>query len=115
MGVVIGTIAIVLASIVLGVWLDRRLGILPRKDKLLEAQRRPALPGHGPGEAPATAIRASGAALARLRAPGRCPECRTPMVADEDDQVTYEGRELVVLRFHCPRGHSRRYVYVERG
>ena len=113
MWIVIGTIAIVLTTIGLGVAIDRRWGVIPRKAKLLEAQRPGlALPPHAPGEAPATAIHAGPAELEQLRRRQRCPACRAAMAGRPDDRVIYDGRELLVLHFACPRCATPKSVYV---
>jgi hypothetical protein len=112
--VVLGTIAIVAATIAIGTLVDRKFGILPRPERLAAAATRPALPNHGAGEAPATAIRASSPQqLERLRDGQRCPDCRTVMSGDPDDTVRFAGRELRVLRFRCASCASRRVLYVE--
>ena len=112
--IVLGTIAIVAATIAAGVLVDRKWGLLPRPEQLRAASARPALPGHAAGEAPATAIRASSTAqLERLRAGQRCPDCRTIMSGEADDRVRFGGRELRVLRFRCGTCSMRRALYVE--
>jgi len=112
--VVLGTIAIVAVTIAVGVLVDRKIGIVPRPEQLRAAAARPPLPGHGAGEAPATAIRASSPQqLERLRAGQRCPTCRTSMSGQPDDTVRFGGRELRVLRFRCVTCTNRRAVYVD--
>lgn len=98
MWVVIGTIAIVIGTIVGGVFIERRFG--PRR---LADKRAKEL--HAPGDAPATAIHGD---LAKLR---RQTCCKTEMTA-EVDRVTYDGRELNVLRFHCTKCDAKRSLYV---
>ncbi len=112
MMVVIGTLAIVGVTIVIGVFVDRRFALLPRREAL-EAAKRPALPGHLAGEAPSTAIRARDAQLARLRAGQRCPSCRSEMTGLRDDIVRYDNRDLYLLRFECPRCRIERSLYVQ--
>lgn len=104
--IVIGTIAFVIVSITAGLYLDRRFGLLPRRDKLQAP--KPALPAHADGEAPATAIYATSLEPLRERA---CRTCKTSMEATTDT-VRYEGRALTVLAFTCPRcgAHDRIYV-----
>lgn len=107
---IIGTVAIVLACIGIGIVLDRKYGILPRKEKLLEQGRRGlALPGHAPGEAPSTALVSSD--LAKLRA-AKCTHCRGATDPLPDDRVTYDGVELVVLHARCRRCGRERSTYV---
>ena len=112
--IVLGTIAVVAATIAVGVLVDRKWGLLPRPERLRAASARPALPDHAVGEAPATAIGVSSAAqLERLRAGQRCPDCRTIMSGEADDHVRFGGRELLVLRFRCARCAARRALYID--
>ncbi len=112
---VLGTIGIALATVILGVLADRRWSLLPRKETLIAAGKpRPLLPGHGPGEAAATAIVGSPGDIERLRRKQRCPRCRTEMNAIADDRVTFDDHELLVLRFACPKCSAERSVYVRR-
>jgi hypothetical protein len=99
MWTVIGTIAIVLGTIVIGVFVERRFG-----PKRLEAGKR-AKQLDAPGDSPATALSGD---LAKLRQQ-LC--CKQPM-AVEDDRITYDGRELVVLRFTCAECGAKRSLYV---
>jgi len=108
--IVLGTIAIVSATIGLGVAADRKWGLLPRAKELDEP--RPRLSGHAAGEAPETAIAASPMALEKLRRDQRCPACRSPMDARADDRVTYDNRELIILHFQCPRDATKLSLYV---
>ncbi len=115
---ILGTIAIVLAVIGIGVAVDRRWHILPRKDQL-EAASRPRLAAavraaiHAAGEAPATALEVRAAEMPSLRA-RPCTACRAPTEPQPDDRVTFDGRELVVLHSRCTRcGHARStYLHV---
>ena len=109
-GVVLGVIAVVAATVGLGVYLDRKLGILPRGEKL--AEPRPPLPPDAAGDAPATAIRARAGQIDRLRTQ-RCRACRTPLAAEPDDHVRYDGKELLVLRFRCPSCGAHRSIYIQ--
>ena len=111
---VIGSIGIVLATIIAGVLVDRRWSLLPRKEQLqLAAGQRPLLPGHGAGEAPATAITASIGEIELLRRRQLCPRCKVGLDSAADDSVTYDGHPLRVLRFTCPRCAGLRSVYVQ--
>ena len=113
-GTVIGTIAVVLITVLVGVLLDRKLGIIPRPAELKQADRKQ-LPAatHGAGEAPATALRVRASQLARLRTQ-RCTACRAAMTNEADDTVRYNERELLVLHFACPRCGAKRRLYVQR-
>ena len=108
--IVLGTVAIVGATIGLGVVIDRKWGLLPRA-KELEAPR-PTLSGYAAGEAPETAIAASPMALERLRRDQHCPVCKSPMDGLADDRATYDGRELIVVHFQCPRDATKLSLYV---
>jgi RNase P subunit RPR2 len=112
--IVLGTIAIVLITIAVGVLVDRKHSILPKPTELMVDKKPPPQPAtHGAGEAPATAIRTRASQLAKLRAQ-RCPTCRAEMRNDADDTVRYDERELIVLHFTCPACAARRTLYVER-
>jgi hypothetical protein len=109
---VVGTIGIVAITIVAGVLLDRKIGILPRPEKL-RALDKPRGPTYAPGEVPATAIRTTPAALAKLRASQRCTECRAPAIAETEERVRYNGRDLIVVRFRCTRCGDSHPLYIE--
>jgi hypothetical protein len=110
-GTIVGTIAIVLVVIVVGLLVDRKYAILPRPSDL--APEKPAPPPYAAGEAPATAIRARAGQQAKLREQ-RCAKCRVAMTPLPDDSVRYDDRELLVLGFACPACQARRSLYVER-
>jgi len=107
--VVVGTLAIVAVTIAIGLAIDRRGAVMPRA-QAPDATRAPAFRA---GEAPATAIRAGGRQLARLRATQRCASCRAPMIAGADDRVRFGDRELTVIGFHCAACGARRSLYLE--
>ena len=108
---IIGTLLIVLATIGVGLLVDRKWSILPRKERLLEAGRRPQLPGHAPGEAPATALELSPGELETLRRK-RCDACRGETDALADDHVTYDDHDLRVVHSRCRRCGKARSTYV---
>lgn len=112
MWTVIGTIGVVVAVVVLGMLADRRWGLVPSPERLRAAGAPKPLLGHAAGEAPATALHVTPAQLARLAATQRCPKCRATMAAAGDTPVTFEGRELRVLAFRCPRCAGARSLYV---
>ncbi|MBL9018604.1 MAG: hypothetical protein JNL83_30740 [Myxococcales bacterium] len=110
---VLGTIGVVIATVLAGLWVDRRIPLLPRKEDLqLAAGQQPLLPGFGAGEAPATAIEASIGEIERLRRKQRCPTCKVALDSAADDSVEHEGTHLKILRFTCPRCRGLRSVYV---
>jgi phage FluMu protein Com len=110
---ILGTIGIVLATIVTGLLVDRRWSLLPRTDELLAAGKpRPLLPGHGAGESAGTAIAASPGDLLTLRRKQRCPRCKAEMTATADDRATYDHQDLLVLTFACPRCQTVKNIYI---
>jgi hypothetical protein len=108
-GAIIGTIAIVLVVIVVGLLVDRKVPLLP-KPEAPKVKTPP--PVHGAGEAPATALRASGPQLDTLRRSQRCPSCRASMQPGVDDSVRYDDADLLVLHFSCSGCGAKRTLYV---
>jgi hypothetical protein len=106
---IIGTIAIVLGTIAIGVLLTRKRAVPTPEELAAPPKKRPA---YAAGEAPATAIRAGAAQLARLRASQRCRECRTLMTAGDEEHVRYGGGELLVIGLDCEKCGARRALYV---
>ncbi len=115
-GAIVGTIAIVLVTVAIGIWLDRKRAFLPRPQDFAEQPRKPEPPRHAAGEAPATAIRAGESQLKALRSTQRCAACRGPMTNDPatDDTVRYDERDLLVLHVTCATCNATRSLYVER-
>ena len=111
-GTIASVIAIVLVTIVIGVLLDRKFGILPRPSKLAAAERKKPAAAHAAGEAPATAIRARSGQVEKLRVQ-RCSACRAEMRSEPDDHVRYDDRELLVLHVACPACPAKRTLYVD--
>jgi hypothetical protein len=112
-GTILGTIAIVLITVLVGLLIDRRVHFLPRPADLAESDdRKPPPATYAAGEAPATAIRVRPGQLAKLRQQ-KCPSCRTDMSAAPDEPVRYNDRQLLVLNFTCPKCATRRTIYVE--
>lgn len=110
--IIVGTILIVLASIGIGLLIDRKWDVIPRKEKLLEAGRPGLkLPAHAPGAAPATALELGAGEIEKLRRK-RCDECRGETQALADDHVTYDGRDLLVVHAECLRCGRSRSTYV---
>jgi hypothetical protein len=112
-GAIIGTIAIVLVTVIVGVLLDRKLPLLgrPQEPGPNDATARKAKAIHASGEAPATALRVAPGQLHELRTSQRCTACRRSMETDPDDHVRYDDSDLLVLHFHCGRCGAKRSLY----
>lgn len=109
-GAVAGTLAIVGAAVAFGTWVTRKRGLLPTPEELAPpAKKRPA---YGPGEAPASAIRAGAAQLDRLRASQRCTSCRAVMTVCGEEHVRYDERDMLVIDLRCEPCAARRALYV---
>lgn len=100
---IIGTVVIVIVTILVGRVIDKRLAPAPEE---LAGKPRTL-----PGEAPAAAIRARPAQLARLRAGQRCPNCRAAMRALPDEAIRYDEQSMLVLHFECPDCGRKRSLY----
>lgn len=109
---IVGTLAIVAAFIALGTWLTRKKSFLVKPAELAALEPAAKRPSYSAGEAPATAIRASGDQLARLRTTQRCRECRAVMTAVSEEHVRYGGGELLVIELSCGSCKARRALYV---
>lgn len=118
MTIVLGTVALVIVIVAIGMLIDRRFGILPApkdfQDDTAEASERKKLATHGAGEAPATALQVREAQIARLRTSQRCSTCRAAMTGEADDTVRYDETDLLVLHFTCPICASKRALYLVR-
>lgn len=112
LGTILGTIAIVFITVLVGILIDRKHSILPKPTELAPREREKPSTVHGAGEAPATAIRARGGQLAKLRIQ-RCATCRAEMTNEPDDRVRYNEKELLVLQFSCPACTTKCTLYVE--
>jgi hypothetical protein len=111
LGVVIGTIVIVLVIVAVGLLIDRRVRIVAKPEDYHPERKKPAT-SHAAGEAPATAIRVKQGQLDKLRVQ-RCASCRAEMTNEADDRVRYNERELLVLHFACAACSAKRSLYVE--
>jgi hypothetical protein len=110
-GAIIGTIAIVLVTIVIGLLIDRKAPVLVKQvDTAAEDLRKRST--HAAGEAPATALKIRLDQLDRLRATQRCPRCRTTMQSAPDDHVRYGDADLLVCHFTCENCPGTRTIYV---
>ena len=101
---IVGTIAIVLASIAVGLFLDRKLGLLPDPRRLRPDRR---LPAPGPGEAGANPLRLTTGELAKVRA----QRCCGAMTQLPDDAVRVGNEQVTVLRFRCDKCATQRSLY----
>ncbi len=109
----LGTLGIVAATILAGLFADRRWNLLPRKEDLLLASgQRPLLASGMAGESPGTALTASIGEIERIRRRQTCPRCRIALDSAADDAVVYEDTELRVLQFTCARCAGVRSIYV---
>ena len=111
---ILGTVGVVAVFVVGGLWLDRKVSILPRGQELaaapeLERQKRLQ---HAAGAAPETAIFADAREIEKLAR--RARHCRTRMEREDDDEVVYDDRTLTVLRFRCSVCGARDRVYIAR-
>lgn len=109
----LGTLGIVAATIIAGLFADRRWRLLVRKeDLLLVSGQRPLLASGMAGEAPATALTASIGEIERIRRKQNCPRCKIALDSAADDSMTHDDAELRILRFTCARCGGVRNVYV---
>lgn len=110
---VIGTLAVVTATIIAGMLADRRWSLLPRKEDLLLASGvRSLLPGATEGDSPATAVTATIGEIERIRRRQKCPRCQLALDSGPNESVTHDGVALCVLVFTCARCGGFRRVYV---
>jgi hypothetical protein len=112
---ILGTVGLIVAFVAGGLWIDKRVSLLPRPEELaagpaLERQKRLA---HAAGAAPETALTATAGELDKLVRRQR--HCRARMEREPDDEVVYDGRTLTVMRFRCTTCGARDRIYVTRG
>ncbi len=109
----LGTLGIVAATILAGLFADRRWGLLVRKEDLLLASgQRPLLASGAAGEAPGTALSVSIGEIERIRRKQTCPRCRVALDSAADESMHHDDGPLRVLRFTCGRCGGLRRVYV---
>ncbi len=111
---ILGTVGVVAVFVVGGIWLDRKVSILPRGEELAaapELERQKKLQ-HAAGAAPETAIFADAREIEKLAR--RARHCRARMEREDDDEVVYDDRTLTVLRFRCRACGARDRIYVQR-
>jgi hypothetical protein len=111
-GAIIGTIAIVLVTIAIGLLIDRKAPILGRPGQPGSDAEQKKKTTHAAGEAPATALRIGETQLDKLRASQRCPSCRSTMASAPDDHVRFGDADLLVCHFTCEKCSGTRTIYV---
>ena len=106
-------LAVVGVFVGLGLWLDRRVSILPRREELIEAGRpRPLGADHEVGRAPHTALGCDRARMARVAGAQRC-DCKRIMTPQPEDAVRFGDRTLAVVRVACPACGATRTLYFD--
>jgi hypothetical protein len=109
---ILGTLAVVGVFVAIGIWLDRRISVLPRVEELREAGRRkPMGQDHEAGLAPATALRSDPERMRRVVERQRC--CKEPMAVAGEDDIRYDDRQLRVIRLRCATCEASRALYYE--
>ncbi len=111
MWIVLGTLAIIVAMVGVGLALDRWIGILPRPEQLAAGPRPPPPVLPAAGETAGAAIPATSAARARHLARQRC--CGVTMTAGPEEEIVLAGRALLVIRLTCAVCGAHRPMYFE--
>jgi hypothetical protein len=110
--VILGTVGLVGAFVVVGLWIDRKVSILPRVEELEEAARPKQLGGdHEAGTAPQTALHSDPEQMARVIARQRC--CKVAMLEDGRDDIRYGDKQLLAVRLRCGACGATRHLYFE--
>ncbi len=110
----LGTLAIVGVVILIGLWIDRRVSLLPRKEDLIEAGRKKPLGSdHEVGTAPVTALACEVARIPRVVAQQRCACKARAMEQLGEDDVRYGGKVLRAVRLRCTACDARSALYFE--
>jgi hypothetical protein len=111
-GVLLGTLGVIAAVIVIGVWIDRKVSIVPRPEALRDAgTARP--PPDPPGTVAAAPLRLTGKKLARALVAQRCVACRTRLEPGPGESIRFAGKELLLFRMTCAGCGVGRGLYVE--
>jgi hypothetical protein len=109
---VLGTLGIVIAFVVIGYFVDRKVPILPRPEALA-AIGKPVPVVHAAGTAPETALVGSPADLERHLAARRCA-CKGKVGrAGPDEPIRFDGRVLVVVPLTCAACGAHQRCYAE--
>lgn len=110
MTAVVGTLAVVALVVVVGLWLDRRIALLPPMGAPA-GPPPPRVDATPPGSTAATAVRVPRSWRSRIAA-GRCA-CGQPLAVASDEPITFGGRTLVIVRLACAACGHHRSVYLE--
>lgn len=110
---ILGTLAIVGVFVAAGMWIDKRVSLMPRAEELAELGKPKPLGGvHDAGASPHTALRSDPASADRVIDSQRCA-CKKTMVRDGEDEVRYDSKTLRVVRVRCPACNATRSLYFE--
>ncbi len=110
---ILGTLAIVGVFVGAGMWIDKRVSLMPRAEDLAALGKPKPLGGdHEAGASPHTALRSDAASADRVIDRQRCA-CKATMVRDGEDEVRYDTRLLRVVRVRCPACSATRSLYFE--
>ncbi len=108
---ILGTLGLVIALVVIGVLVDRKVPLLPRSEDL-EKIGKPVPPVHAAGTAPESALVGTAAELAAHLAKRRCA-CKGKLArTGPDEPLRYDGRVIVVVPLTCAScgAHHRAYA-----
>jgi hypothetical protein len=110
---ILGTLAIVGVFVAVGLWVDRRVSLLPRPEELAELSRpKPLGADHEVGLAPQSALHLDTERMTRVIERQRCA-CKTQMAQDGEDEVRYDAKRLRVVRMKCPACGAVRSLYFD--
>lgn len=110
----LGTLAIVAVFVGVGLLIDRRWSVLPRKEELIEAGRKKPLGSdHEVGLAPATALACEPSRLPKVIAQQRCACKARAMEQVSEDDVRYADRTLRAVKLRCGACGAHRHLYFE--
>ncbi|MCE9576623.1 MAG: hypothetical protein K8W52_25975 [Deltaproteobacteria bacterium] len=113
---VLGTLGIVIAFVVIGVLVDRKVPLLPRSEDL-EKIGKPVPLVHAAGTAPESALVGTAAELEAHLAARRCA-CKGKLArTGPDEALRYDGRVIVVVPLTCAKcgAHHRAYAALTAG
>jgi RNase P subunit RPR2 len=112
---ILGTVGLIAAFIAIGLWVDKRVSLLPRKEELQEASRprRPTDAPHEAGLAPRTALRLDATRMAAVLGRQRCKACKRTLDADAPSEILFDGRHLLSVRLTCAACGEHRAMYFD--